>query len=87
MFPCDPMLLLLMVVFIVMLALIVREFAVRNGLLDGPKLFDGGYVGYGAVGMVGGSVNGGNDAKGNNVSGGNSGCCGGGEFDITGSVE
>lgn len=74
------MLLLLMVVFIVMLALIVRELAVRNGLLDGPKLFDGGYVGYGAVGMVGGNVSG-------NVSGGNSGCCGGGEFDITGSVE
>lgn len=84
MFPCDPLLLLLMVVFIVMLALIVRELAVRNGLLDGPKLFDGG---YGAVGMVGGNDMMGDDAIGGNINGGDCGCCGGSEFDITGSME
>lgn len=50
MFPCDPLLLLLMVVLIVMIALIVRELAVTNGWLEGPRMFSGAYGGCTACG-------------------------------------
>lgn len=70
MFPCDPVLLVLFVILIVFLALIVRELAVRNGYLEGPKLFDGSYDGASMM----------------NFAGGDCGACGGADddLDITG---
>jgi hypothetical protein len=67
MFSCDPVLLLLFVILMVMIALIVREFAVNNGLLEGPKLFDGS-----CDGAVGGMMVGGSDCL----------ACGGEDFNI-----
>jgi hypothetical protein len=67
MFSCDPVLLVLFVVLIIFLALIVRELAVRNGYLEGPKLFDGAYDGASVMSMTGG----------------NCGACGGADDDLT----
>jgi hypothetical protein len=41
MYTCDPVLLFLIVMVLVICALIVRELALRGGYLDGQKLFDG----------------------------------------------
>lgn len=49
----DPITLLLMVVFIVMLALIIRELVVRAGYMEGPKLFEGGFTNE-DIGAIGG---------------------------------
>lgn len=42
MFPCDPVILVLIVVLVVFIALIVRELIVRGEYLEGPTLFSGG---------------------------------------------
>jgi hypothetical protein len=67
MFTCDPTLLVLFVVLVILIALILREMAVRGGILEGAKLFDGAYSGRdgGAVLMSGGN------------------CCGGSELNIS----
>ena len=81
MYSCDPVLILLFIVLVVMLALIVRELAVNAGYLEGPKLFDGGNDMAVAGGMMGGCY-----SYGGNFDGGDCFACGGDDFSIFGAM-
>ena len=86
MYSCDPVLILLFIVLVVMLALIVRELAVNAGYLEGPKLFDGGNDMAVAGGMMGGCDGYGGKYDGN-FDGGDCLACGGDDFSIFGAME
>lgn len=60
MFQCDPILILLFVILLVLIGFIVREMAIHAGMLQGVRLFSGDVMGGDDSGSVaGGMVSGG----------------------------